>query len=644
MENFEQLAKSSIVGMRHYSVLGGSSVGNDWAMMTSLYAPGFGSTPFSGDRSIQQKNLLHYGKRAGYKTGHFSSEYTAYREYYKLFKHPDCDIFYDRKSPEMSRLPKEWTPEEKMARLLFREIDARGDEPFLFFYRTNNGHWPYLSQKADESMSSLERYKHALLENDMLLGQIIAGLKARKLFENTIMLVTGDHGESFQEHENLRIHGGGVYEELVHVPFLLAYPGYISEPIVIRQSTSHLDILPTLLELAGLGTQEFDELEGYSLIRTLPPDRIVFVVNGDDGTVTGVVQNRYKFIRKYSSNTEMLFDLSLDPLEENNIVRSRPAVADFFREYEETWMAHRRQGWGRSRYMNPESLVESDLAIVGNVDVDVFLNGNRLAALSDAKNASLPVQFMEGHNSIAISGFARSRGTNTGLRILVRSKGTQIDTGPGWKISTSPEFVLNRTWLNEKTDPDNWNSAVVAHKKVQDYIEYRDENWIELDRRNPFVLRLDFKVADGRLVTDELTTWLNVTVNSRFQLYVDGTLSGSGQGDTYRFAFPDFKGGRPEILIAAHDDGGRFGLVTAGRFARYDLKSSPENWESLGNMTYERWRSLSGAEKRSKRWTRPEINLRYPVDGDWPEGAARLWAPNQESGDVLFRYVYPPAG
>ncbi len=148
---------------------------------------------------------------------------------------------------------------------------------------------------------------------------------------------------------------------------------------MIDDNTSHLDILPTLLELAGLGTEDLDELEGYSLIGTLPPDRMIFVVNGDDGAVDGVIQNNYTFVRKYSTDSEMLFDLSIDPLEAHNIVGSRPEMADFFREHEETWVAHRRQRWGRSRYMNPESLLDSDLAIVGNVDVDVFVNGSRKA-------------------------------------------------------------------------------------------------------------------------------------------------------------------------------------------------------------------------------------------------------------------------
>ena len=493
-------------------------------------------------------------------------------------------------------------------------------------------------------MSPLERYKHAILENDMVLGEIIEGLKERGLFENTIVLVTGDHGESFQEHENLNMHSGGVYEELVHVPFLISYPTVISRRVLIDDNTSHLDILPTLLELAGLDTEDLDELEGYSLIGTLPPDRMIFVVNGDDGAVDGVIQNNYKFVRKYSTNSEMLFDLSNDPLEEHNIVGSRPEMADFFREYAETWVAHRRQRWGRSCYMNPESLLDSDLAIVGNVDVDVFVNGSRQATLSDAKNVSLPVEFNEGRNSIAISGFARSRGTSTGLHVRVRSKETEIDTGLMWKISTSPDFVLKRTWLDPRTDPDEWNDPVVIHKKVQDYIEYRKENWIELDRRKPFVLRLDFVVADGRLVSDQQPTWLNINVNSSFELYVNGTLSATGHDDTYKFSLKRPSGGRPEIVIAAHDDGGRFGLLTAGRFAGFDLESSPENWESLGNMTYEDWMNMSGSQKRSIRWERAEVNDSYSVEEDWPRGSKRLWAPNQESGDVLFRYAYPPGG
>ena len=81
-------------------------------------------------------------------------------------------------------------------------------------------------------------------------------------------------------------------------------------------------------------------------------------------------------------------------------------------------------------------------------------------------------------------------------------------------------------------------------------------------------------------------------------------------------------------------------MLTAGRLGGYDLKSTPENWESLGNMTYEEWTGLSDDQKRSSRWTRPQINESYQVDGDWGQDAKRLWAPNQESGSVLFRYVY----
>ncbi len=133
---------------------------------------------------------------------------------------------------------------------------------------------------------------------------------------------------------------------------------------------------------------------------------------------------------------------------------------------------------------------------------------------------------------------------------------------------------------------------MVVHKKVQDYIEYRNENWIELDRRKPFVLRLDFVVADGKLVTDEVPTWLSINVNSSFELYVDGMLTGTGDADTYKFSARP-SGTRPEIMIAAYDNGGRFGLLTAGSLNGYDLNSSPENWESLGNMTHDDWINMS---------------------------------------------------
>jgi hypothetical protein len=129
--------------------------------------------------------------------------------------------------------------------------------------------------------------------------------------------------------------------------------------------------------------------------------------------------------------------------------------------------------------MNQEALLESDLAIVGNADIDVFLNGTKLATLSDAKNASFPVQFREGGNFIVLAGSVRSRGPHTGVRALVRLKGARIDTSLVWKISTLPEFVRQQTWLDQNSDRDDWESPVVVYKKVPDYIEYRDDHWID---------------------------------------------------------------------------------------------------------------------------------------------------------------------
>jgi len=51
-------------------------------------------------------------------------------------------------------------------------------------------------------------------------------------------------------------------------------------------------------------------------------------------------------------------------------------------------------------------------------------------------------------------------------------------------------------------------------------------------------------VADGSLVSDEQPTWLNINVNSSFELYVNGTRSGTGQDDTYKFSLKRPSGGR----------------------------------------------------------------------------------------------------
>ncbi|SDG47791.1 hypothetical protein SAMN05216571_11521 [Onishia taeanensis] len=91
------------------------------------------------------------------------------------------------------------------------------------------------------------RYRTAAHYVDQLLGRVLDDLKARGLLENTAVVITADHGESFNEHgKNYWGHGSNYSREQVEVPLVMHLPGHSGGKIDFR--TQHADIAPTLLE------------------------------------------------------------------------------------------------------------------------------------------------------------------------------------------------------------------------------------------------------------------------------------------------------------------------------------------------------------------------------------------------------------
>ena len=87
--------------------------------------------------------------------------------------------------------------------------------------------------------------------HDEYFGKFLAKLRELGLDENTIIVVTSDHGEEFQEHGSWG-HGHSVYQELLGVPLLFRWPGVIPANARVAPVVSTLDIGPTVLEATGV--------------------------------------------------------------------------------------------------------------------------------------------------------------------------------------------------------------------------------------------------------------------------------------------------------------------------------------------------------------------------------------------------------
>ncbi len=90
-----------------------------------------------------------------------------------------------------------------------------------------------------------------LAYNDREIGSLVEALKTLELYDDTLLLVTADHGEEFGEHEFTR-HGKTLFREALHIPGILKLPHSERAGVRIPSLVGNIDLAPSLLALAGL--------------------------------------------------------------------------------------------------------------------------------------------------------------------------------------------------------------------------------------------------------------------------------------------------------------------------------------------------------------------------------------------------------
>ncbi|PJA11627.1 MAG: hypothetical protein COX65_10025 [Elusimicrobia bacterium CG_4_10_14_0_2_um_filter_56_8] len=145
------------------------------------------------------------------------------------------------------------------------------------FYDASHGNYDYLPGfekfKPSFGVSQLalnmgnvgglkNKYKNSVYFDDHLVGKIAGAVAATGGLKDTVVLVMGDHGESFLERGRYG-HNQGYSPEEVRVPLVVYIPGRAPERV--KTMTSHLDIVPTLLPLAGVRNPAADYSNGQSL-------------------------------------------------------------------------------------------------------------------------------------------------------------------------------------------------------------------------------------------------------------------------------------------------------------------------------------------------------------------------------------------
>lgn len=208
---------------------------------------------------------------------------------------------------------------------------------------------------------------------DQRIGELLQMLASEDMLDDTVVIVTSDHGDSLGEHEHIG-HRMALYEQLVHVPLIIRYPRGFRPGTRVAEQVSLIDLYPTLLELAG-ADQTLYSSNGFHSLTTFPgSERRPFVIAENtapksmDSVVARMVRtDRYKFIWK-SNHEHELFDLVEDPDELNNLVHLKPqTVRELLKQLEE-WMDAQTEHRIETDEAHYDDAVRDHLRKLGYVD------------------------------------------------------------------------------------------------------------------------------------------------------------------------------------------------------------------------------------------------------------------------------------
>jgi arylsulfatase len=182
-----------------------------------------------------------------------------------------------------------------------------------------------LLPRPDELAHVSALYDGNLRTGDAAVAQVLEALAQRPRWRDTVVLVTADHGEAFLEHGRMS-HNSTVYEEMLHVPFVLRLPEGRRPEADLERLGSLADIVPTLLATAGLAAG--DGLDGVDLLR--PPGRegrgrFLVARAAGDPPLYALRTLRWKLLFA-GSGMGALFNLANDPGEGRDLALQAPLV------------------------------------------------------------------------------------------------------------------------------------------------------------------------------------------------------------------------------------------------------------------------------------------------------------------------------
>lgn len=186
-------------------------------------------------------------------------------------------------------------------------------------------------------------YDSELASVDARIGELVDTLTRLGIANRSMVVVTADHGESMTDHDRWFCHGS-LYEHDLHVPLVIWAPGRVKPGTVVTARTTHLDLVPTLLDYAGAtapaglkGKSLRDLLGGGKAATQTYSVAVVGEGTAEELAVRG--DGPLKIILDHAGKVSEAYDLAADPGEAVNVASARRDEAEAMAKAFQAWMA-----------------------------------------------------------------------------------------------------------------------------------------------------------------------------------------------------------------------------------------------------------------------------------------------------------------
>lgn len=218
-----------------------------------------------------------------------------------------------------------------------------------------------------DKLRIINLYKNEIDFNDQAFGELRKALEEAGVWDETMVVVTSDHGDEFWEHGSVG-HGHSMYQDQVHVPLMFYYPPLIPEGTVVEAGADVLDVYPTLLDIVG--GERPKGMQGKSLVD------VMYKTKGDYPEPASATQYKIHYAMQLQHwklylrrGQFQMFDRIEDHLEMEDVADSHPVASRWLLD-SMGWLRAHRKTWDKSVHGVPSNLSDGFLENTDQLELD----------------------------------------------------------------------------------------------------------------------------------------------------------------------------------------------------------------------------------------------------------------------------------